>query len=726
MRQQRRAGGVEHVFAAENLRRTPGGGAAINWCGETAAAGPLFGQTIGKRAAYRFLTFVRLITRFASGAIEVRVDPIAELMTDKPKDSGGSPNERLIEQARSAADQAIELAKLAQESAKLARDLNRRAMGETGQQLENVPEVTISNQGGAAAPQARDEFSNIPAPHVPAPAFPQSGSGDQRPPKKPKPKRKRNSRDALKQKVEQARKKKVEGVNPRRVRIKTQKGDLDREEGVVPFLKQNWNSMTISGVVITLGLSLLTFWIMPVVAQDRINTVLASFSDVEAVVEEDIPVEEPDEEEGEQTEEEVEEPEPEPEEPEPEPEPEMAEEPPAVEETPVETPESTEPPIAEAPPVDFSKVGTRSDSAKKALLQKYGGSAASESAVGNALEWLAKQQQPDGSWRFNRVGQSGGAGTVENPMAGTGYVLLTFLGAGQTHLTGKYKKNVEAGLNFLMKWRRPVGNVIDFSGVSGKDKDTHERFYSHGAATMALSEAYSMTKARKLKPLVQGGVNALILAQDPNGGGWEYVPQAPGTTSVTGLQVTALFSAKKGGVKIPNKTLALASRFFDSVQSDENGARYGYTASKPSYKSSVTAIAILCRQYLGWKRDDPVHKRAIKLLDDKGPASASLYYLYYATQAMRNYGGPEWERWNEYNREDLCRRQETDGPAAGSWPTRNRAIEAKAGGRMFMTCLATLTLEVYYRYMPLYDELSGGESDDTKDKKSKSRRKSKK
>ena len=140
----------------------------------------------------------------------------------------------------------------------------------------------------------------------------------------------------------------------------------------------------------------------------------------------------------------------------------------------------------------------------------------------------------------------------------------------------------------------------------------------------------------------------------------------------------------------------------------------------------MTAIAILCRQYLGWKRDDPVHKRAIKLLDDKGPASDSLYYLYYATQAMRNYGGPEWERWNEYTREDLCRRQETDGPAAGRWPTRNRAIEAKAGGRMFMTCLATLTLEVYYRYMPLYDELSGGESDDTKDKKSKSRRKSKK
>ncbi len=99
-------------------------------------------------------------------------------------------------------------------------------------------------------------------------------------------------------------------------------------------------------------------------------------------------------------------------------------------------------------------------------------------------------------------------------------------------------------------------------------------------------------------------------------------------------------------------------------------------------------------------------------MDKKGPASDSLYYRYYATQAMRNYGGEQWERWNEFNRDELCERQDTEGDAKGSWPTRNRALEAKAGGRLFMTVLSTLTLEVYYRYMPLYDNLSGGPQDD--------------
>lgn len=637
----------------------------------------------------------------------------------KPTDD----QEVLIEQARAAADQAIELARLAQESAKLARDLNRRAMGEDGNQLESVPIVTLQTspaaetvptEEAATSPTVPVEQPILPAPPATEPALPQLASaglpavGTALPATSRSKRKPKNNRDALRKRVERTRRHKLDAVVPKKVRIKVRKGDLDREEGLVPFLRENWNSMTASGVVLTLVLAFLAFQTLEVIAKDPINTVMASFSDEEADVEEDIPVEQPEEEDGEQLEEETEEPveEPDPE-PEPEAEPEMVEEPPAEEV--IENPESTEPPMVDKaePGVDFSKEGSRSTNAKQALLAKYGGSAASESAVGNALEWFANHQRRDGSWNFNDVGESGNAGSVDNPMAATSYVLLAYLGAGQTHKEGKYKKNVEAGISFLLKWGRPVGQMVDFSGVSGEDDDTHERFYSHGAAVMALMEAYHMTKDRRLRGPAQGGLAALIAAQDPQGGGWEYVPYAPGTTSVTGLQITALMSAKKAGFKIPPQTLQLASKFLDSVQSDDGGDRYGYTARKPSYKSSVTAIAILCRQYLGWKRDDPVHKKAIALLDKKGPNSDSLYYIYYATQAMRNYGGKQWEDWNADNREDLVRRQETEGDAAGSWPTRNRALEAKAGGRLFMTVLATLTLEVYYRYLPLYDEPGG-------------------
>jgi hypothetical protein len=79
---------------------------------------------------------------------------------------------------------------------------------------------------------------------------------------------------------------------------------------------------------------------------------------------------------------------------------------------------------------------------------------------------------------------------------------------------------------------------------------------------------------------------------------------------------------------------------------------------------------------------------------------------------MKNWGGEEWQRWNQRLRDDLIAVQETEGPAAGSWKPRTGAIHAKQGGRLLSTCLATLTLQVYYRYQPLLPESTSVSSTD--------------
>jgi hypothetical protein len=44
----------------------------------------------------------------------------------------------------------------------------------------------------------------------------------------------------------------------------------------------------------------------------------------------------------------------------------------------------------------------------------------------------------------------------------------------------------------------------------------------------------------------------------------------------------------------------------------------------------------------------------------------------------------------------------------GSWnPTGDHG--AGPGGRLYQTCLSVMTLEVYYRYMPMYQRSTGGE-----------------
>jgi hypothetical protein len=65
-------------------------------------------------------------------------------------------------------------------------------------------------------------------------------------------------------------------------------------------------------------------------------------------------------------------------------------------------------------------------------------------------------------------------------------------------------------------------------------------------------------------------------------------------------------------------------------------------------------MALLSRMYAGWKRDDGDLRKGIGLIDRKGPYD-NLYYCYFASQVMKNWGGAEWNRWNERLRDDLVR-----------------------------------------------------------------------
>ena len=70
---------------------------------------------------------------------------------------------------------------------------------------------------------------------------------------------------------------------------------------------------------------------------------------------------------------------------------------------------------------------------------------------------------------------------------------------------------------------------------------------------------------------------------------------------------------------------------------------------------------------------------------------------------MYQHGGEPWSRWNAQVRDQLVRRQRRDGHQAGSWDP-DDSLYGTRGGRIYSTALAALTLEVYYRYLRLYDE----------------------
>jgi len=184
------------------------------------------------------------------------------------------------------------------------------------------------------------------------------------------------------------------------------------------------------------------------------------------------------------------------------------------------------------------------------------------------------------------------------------------------------------------------------------------------------------------------------------GGGWRYQPRQAGDTSVTGWQIVALKTGYFAYLRVPPITLKKAENFLDSVQTN-GGAGYGYTT--PGTGPATTAIGLLCRMYLGWKRDNEALKRGVEWLSEQGPSKSNLYYDYYATQVMRHYGGEAWKQWNAEMRDFLVEAQVREGPEAGSWFVKGD-LGAERGGRLYCTSLAALILEVYYRHTPIYGE----------------------
>ncbi len=361
-------------------------------------------------------------------------------------------------------------------------------------------------------------------------------------------------------------------------------------------------------------------------------------------------------------------------------------------------PDTTEGP---SPPIDNIKSISqgRSGATRDALNKLRGGNAESDAAVGLGLQWLASVQRRDGSWDFNDVGKSSGAGSLSCPTGGTGLALLAFLGAGHTHMKkGHYQDTVMRGLNYLMLAGIRTPRGLDLRG----QKPGNEGMYVQAICATALAEAYGMTKDRRLLPYAQSVTEFIVRAQHSEGG-WRYKPNTAGDTSVVGWQVMALKSAYHAKIPIPRTVGMGVTKFLDDVSHKEK-SQYSYMPGQGP-KASTTSIGLLCRMYMGWKAENPALIEGVKYLAKVGPSKNDIYYDYYASQVMIQFTGARgelWTKWNTVMRDWLVATQKKAGPEKGSWDVIEKGHKGDRGGRLYTTCLAVMTLEIYYRVLPLY------------------------
>ncbi len=342
-------------------------------------------------------------------------------------------------------------------------------------------------------------------------------------------------------------------------------------------------------------------------------------------------------------------------------------------------------------------------------IAENGGTPQCEEAVVKSLRWLKKQQNGNGSW---------GEGQFRASM--TGISLLAYLAHCETPLSEEFGENVLKGISFLV-------DLGMKNPVISEQPALKEICYDHAVATYALCEAYTFCKQMdipsiaNLEKVVIKAVDRIIDAQCPNGG-WAYSynnkinPDID--LSVTGWNVQALKAAEHGGIK-PTKgdirsTLRKASSYVrKNVMPD---GKFAYKENGNMPRSSLVGVGVLSLQMTGNGSDSAARKgldwikNNVKTLQwGQGSGTenvkSNLYMHYYCVQAAMNRGGDVWKAYNRAFRDSTLGAQASDGsfmpngfggPGGVVQTSQNR----HANDRIYRQCLATLMLEVYYRFLP--------------------------
>ncbi len=345
---------------------------------------------------------------------------------------------------------------------------------------------------------------------------------------------------------------------------------------------------------------------------------------------------------------------------------------------------------------------------REALIQ-------ADAMIERGLEFLARSQQADGRWSLSRAAGSppAAAPQLTCDTAATGLALLSFLGAGHDHFAGPYRDVVRRGIEWLLAVQQPNGDLyLQADPLS----NSCGWMYSHAIATMALCEAVGMTGDQLVRPAAEKACQ-FITASQHSSGGWRYIPGTDSDLSVSGWMLVALRAGDLAGIPVAPETFSGIQNLVQRSASTVDPTRYTYNPQdsqqrqSPLSVSCMTAVGALMRLHTGVRAGDRLVARPADVLLADRPSYGSAenrrrdaYFWYYASQVLVHTGGDRWDRWYRSLVDLLAEHQQRTGPAAGSWdPLGSRPDRwGHYGGRIYVTTLHLLALEVPARHLPTY------------------------
>jgi squalene cyclase len=298
-------------------------------------------------------------------------------------------------------------------------------------------------------------------------------------------------------------------------------------------------------------------------------------------------------------------------------------------------------------------------------------------ATARALEWLARQQNQDGSWSEPRYPHN---------TAITSFALLAFLSQGHLPGQGLYGPEVARGMRYLLAVAREDGYL------AGSRDTGHGNMYCHAMATLVLAELWGITSDRDIKPVLTRAVDLIVGCQSPEGG-WRYQPRPSGADiSVTIMQVMALRAAKNSGLHVPDETMKKAIAYIKRCHDERTGGFSYQPHTAPGFARTAAGACVL--QLTGEYKAAEI-PRAIAYLEQNFHSYQYFWYgHYYASHAMHQVGGQRWKSWYGRIRALLLSRQGPDG----RWVLH----EHNEVGPIYQTSIAVIVLSVPMCYLPIY------------------------
>jgi hypothetical protein len=297
--------------------------------------------------------------------------------------------------------------------------------------------------------------------------------------------------------------------------------------------------------------------------------------------------------------------------------------------------------------------------------------AAAEAALARGLEYLAKAQarQADGSLPLE-----GSTPATRAPVAVTALAALAWMADGNQPDRGPFSREVGRAIDYLLL-RTVLERGAPRRGFIGSDADSNSRMHGHGYATLALTQACSLSPA---SPRGTRLFEALPLAVDliertqGSEGGWWYEPeievQHEGSVTITLVQ--ALRAARGAGFHVRDEVIARAEDYVRRSQAPDGKFRYQIGSETTSL--ALTAAAVSCLQATG-RYDDPAVTAGLEAIwrellgGGRVPARYPFYERMYLSQALWHARDAEaFGRYLELELADLLGSQQADGSWGGS------------------------------------------------------------